>query len=135
MDFLIKFVVTGIALFITTQVVPRLDLDLSGDLWKPALVVVVFAVVNAYLRPIVKLLSLPLSLMTMGLIGFVINLALFMLVGFVSGELDLGFRIAGWPGGPLDAEVVITALLGSIVMGIVATLVNLALSSRRLIGM
>jgi putative membrane protein len=76
----------------------------------PALLaVVVMAVVNAVIRPIVKLLTLPLSCMTLGLFSFVINAVLFWLVAEVSSAFKVNF---------------LGALLGSILMSVVSGVAN-----------
>lgn len=135
-DFLIKLAVNAAALFVATRVVPRLDLAFDGpNWWKAIVVALIFGVVNTYLRPIVKLLSLPLTIFAIGLVGFLVNLAMFLLVGFVSGQLGLGLKIAGWPPGKFDADVMITALIASIVMSIVATALSLLLVGRRMFRM
>lgn len=137
-DFLIKVAVNTAALLVAVKVVPRLELSFGpdgADWWRAIAVAALFGIVNSYLRPIIKLLALPLTLVTLGLIGFVINLGLFLLVGFVSGQLRLGLSIAGWPQGRFDLDVIATALMASIVMSIVATVLSLVLSSRRLLRM
>ena len=135
-DFLIKVAVNTAALVVAVGVVPRLDLSFDGpNWWRAVAVAVLFGVVNTYLRPILVFLSLPLTIFALGLVGLVVNLALFLLVGFVSGQLGLGLRIAGWPPGPIDADVLVTAFLASIVMSLVATVLSMLLSSRRLVGM
>jgi uncharacterized membrane protein YvlD (DUF360 family) len=71
----------------------------------------------------------------MGLVGFVINTALLILVAFISDALDFGFRLAGWPGGPFGLDTIVAAFLASLVISIVATVLNIALAPRRLIGL
>lgn len=135
-DFLIMIGINTAALFVATKVVPHLFLSYGPkgeDWWRALVIALVFGVVNSYIRPVLKLLSLPLTLVALGLVGFVINVALFLLVGFVSGELKLGMSIAGWPGGKFDLEVITTALLGSLIMSAVSTVLAVLLSTRRLI--
>jgi len=94
----------------------------------------IFGVINAYIRPVVKMLSLPLTLLTFGLIGFVINTALVMLAAFVGGTLHLGFALAGWPPAKIGVDTIVAALLTSIVISIVSSLmafVRLAVPGRR----
>jgi putative membrane protein len=137
-DFLLKLAVNTAALLVAVRVVPQLELSFGRDgqdWWRALAVAGLFGVVNSYLRPILKVLSLPLTLVTLGLMGLVVNVALFLLVGFVSGQLRLGLSIAAWPAGPFDADVAITALLASIVMSLVATVLSVLLSTRRIIGM
>ncbi|HUR15760.1 MAG TPA: phage holin family protein [Candidatus Limnocylindrales bacterium] len=121
LDIVIRVVVNAIAFVAAIKLVPRADF--GPDLWKLVLVAAIFGVVNAYLRPIVKTLSIPLSLITLGAVGFVINAAMVLLTGAISERLDLGLRLAGWPvRGEIDLDVIITAVLVSLVVSVVATL-------------
>jgi putative membrane protein len=85
-------------------------------------VAAVFGVVNAYLRPIVKLLSLPLTLLTFGFVGLVINVAMVLLTAFISDALNLGFKLAGFPPGGIDLEAILAAVLVAIVVSVVSML-------------
>ena len=137
-DLLIKIAINTAALIVATMVVPKLDLAFGpngSEWWRAVGVAILFGVVNSYLKPILKILSLPLTLVTMGLVGVVINLAMFLFVGFLSGELKLGLSIAGWPRGPFSADVIVTAIIASVVMSIVATVLSMFLSSRRIFRM
>ena len=85
----------------------------------------IFGLVNAYLRPIVKLLSLPLNLFTFGLVGFVINVAMVLLTPFISDSLNLGFKLAGSPPAGIGLDAIIAAVLVAIVVGVVSTVLAL----------
>lgn len=123
MDIVIRIVVNAIALIAAIYVVP--GASFTGEWWKFLVVAALFGVVNAYLRPIVKILSLPLNLVTFGLVGLIINTALVLLVAAISDNLKLGFTLAGWPPGKVDVDVIIAALLTSIVISIVSALLAL----------
>jgi putative membrane protein len=60
------------------------------------LVAVVFGVVNLFVRPLVKLLSLPLIILTLGLMIFVINALMLLLTGWISDQVGLGFHVEGF---------------------------------------
>jgi putative membrane protein len=96
-------------------------------------IALVFALVNTYIKPIVKLLSFPITLLTLGLVAFLINAALFLLVAWVA---DLLFpdvlKIAAFPP-KLDGNAIIAAILGSIVISIVSTVLGLVDFGRRAI--
>jgi putative membrane protein len=132
-DLIVKVLVNAAALFVAVQVVPDnlLRFDFGSDWWKLLAVALIFALVNSYLRPIVKALSFPISLMTLGLISFVINAAMLLVTAFVSGELELGFQVGDFPP-DFTLDTIIGALVGSVVISVVSTLVNLALAPRRL---
>ena len=74
----------------------------------PLLVVAaVLGVVTSFVKPVVKLLSLPLILLTLGLFLLVINALMLMLTGWIAGQLGLGFRVSGfWPA--VGGAVVVT---------------------------
>jgi putative membrane protein len=69
---------------------------------------VIFGLISAFVRPIVNLISLPLIVLTLGLMLLVVNALMLMLTSAISGGLDLGFHVDGfW-----------TALWGSIVISL-----------------
>jgi uncharacterized membrane protein YvlD (DUF360 family) len=67
------------------------------------------------------MLSLPLNLFAMGLVGLVINTAMLLLLALISGQLDLGLTLAGWPGGDFDLQVLVTAVIAALVISVVST--------------
>jgi putative membrane protein len=52
--------------------------------------------ITVFVKPILKLLSIPLIIVTLGLFLLVINAALLRVTSFIAGELDLGFTVTGW---------------------------------------
>ena len=119
-DFVIRVLVNAIAVIAAVKLVPHVQF--TGDWWQLLLLAAIFGVINAYIKPIVKLLSLPLNLITFGLIGFVINTALVLLAAAVSQSLTLDFTLAGWPPGSITLDVIIAAFLTSIVISVVSAL-------------
>jgi len=119
----IRVVLNALAFIAAVYVIP--NADFRGEWWKMLLVAAVFGVVNAYIRPIVKLLSLPLTLITFGLVGFLINVAMVFITAFISDTLNLGFKLAGFPPGGIDLDVIIAAVLVAIVVSIVSMLLAL----------
>lgn len=117
-DILIRIVINALALVAAVRLVPGAAFE--GDVLQLAVVAALFGIINSYLRPIVKLLSLPLTLLTFGLVGFVINTGLVLLLAFLSGQFELGFTLAGWPGGAFDLDVVVAAFLTSVVVSVVS---------------
>ena len=81
-EFAVRVLVNAIALIAAVKLVP--NVAFNGDWWQLILLAIVFGLVNAYIRPIVKLLSLPLNLLTFGLIGLVINTAMVLLAAWLS---------------------------------------------------
>ena len=122
LDIAIRVVINAIAFIAAVYIVPRTDFT---DVVKLVAVAAIFGLVNAYLRPIVKLLSLPLTLLTFGLVGLIINIAMVLITAFISDSLKLGFRLADWPPGEITVSVIITALLVSLVVSVVSALLAL----------
>jgi putative membrane protein len=84
-------------------------------------VALVFGVVNAVVRPIVKLLALPLIILTLGLMIFVVNALMLLLTSWLSGKLGLGFHVDGfW-----------TALGGALVITVATWVLGLVLREDR----
>jgi len=123
---LIRLLVGVAALWITSLLAQQVGLTLKiTSAGGAVLAVVALSLVNAVIRPVVNLLALPLRCMTFGLIGFVINALLFLLVGQLGIE---GFQV-GERGKP--AETFLAALFGSVVMGVVSALLNAFVRPRR----
>jgi putative membrane protein len=119
MRFLIRFLTNAAALWVATRIVP--GVTFSGG-WVPFLAVaLVLAVINATLRPLVKVLTCPLIVLTLGLFALVVNGLMLWLTISVSQSLGLGFHVSGfW-----------AAFFGGLVISIVSTLVSMALGPPR----
>ncbi len=122
-DLLVRVIIIGIALVAAIKFVP--GAAFTGDIWKLALLAIVFGFVNAYLRPIVKMLSLPLNLVVFGLVGLLINIAMVMVSAAISDNLHLGFTLGGWPPGAIELDTLIAAFLVALVISVVSALVAL----------
>lgn len=120
-EFLIRILVNALALVVAVELVPKITAP--TEIWQLLVVAAIFGLINAYLRPILKVLSLPLTLLTFGLVGFVINTGLLLLLAFLSNQLKLGFSIAGWPQGPFSIEVIVYAFIAALVISVVSALV------------
>jgi putative membrane protein len=119
MGILIRLVISAVALWISTLVFS--GIELGGDTWVQKigtllLVAAIFGVVNAILRPIIKVLGCWAYILTLGLIALVVNGALFMFTSWLCDKLDLPFSVDKfWP----------TAVLGALLVSIVSWLLNL----------
>src|SRR5689334_20844503 len=122
-EFAVRVLVNAIALIAAVKLVP--NVVFRGDWWALLLLAAVFGVVNAYIRPIVKMLSLPLTILTFGLIGLVINTAMVLLAAWISGQLNIDFTLAGWPGAKFGLDAIIAAFLTSVVISVVSALMSL----------
>ena len=122
-DILVRILINAVALVAAVRLVP--DAAFVGEWWQLAAVAAVFGIVNAYLRPIVKLLSLPLTLFAFGLVGLVINTAMVLVVAAISDNLGLGFTLGGWPPGAIELDTLIAAFLTAALISVISTLVAL----------
>ena len=102
-NFILRIVINGFALWAAAYFVA--GVTLSDDLVQVAIVALVFGLVNAILKPILKILSLPFRILTLGLFALVVNAAMLM----VTAMLVDGFGVDGWG----------AAILGSIVVSLV----------------
>jgi putative membrane protein len=135
-DLVIRILVNGAALIVASLVVPNIHLTIgsTAEGWlKIAAIALVFALINTYLRPIVRALSLPISLVTMGLVGLIINAAMLLVLSLVSDGLGLPFKVANFPP-TLNADAFVAALIAGVIISVVATVLSFAFSARKVLG-
>ncbi len=119
MDRILQTLINAAALYVAVLVVP--NLDFSGEWWKLLVVAFIFGLVNTFLRPLLRIVTLPISIMTLGLFLIVINALMLLLTGLISTELNLGFRVADF----------VAAFLGSIVISLVGFVLSLVIGTGR----
>lgn len=119
MGILIRLVITAVSLWIATLLIGGIELTTDSAPGKAGTllaVAVIFGIINAVLRPLIKTIGCGLYVLTLGLISLVINGLLFLLTSWVAGLLDLPFHVADfWP----------SAVLGALIVGIVSWLLNM----------
>lgn len=119
MRFLVRLVITAIALWVAIQVVP--GISYTGAPMALLLVALVFGLVNAVLKPILTILTCPLIFLTLGLFTLVINAVLLRATAWLSQELGLGLTVDGfWP-----------AFWGGLIIGISSTVLTAMSSPER----
>jgi putative membrane protein len=120
MRFLLRVLASAAALAVATAVVPGIEIQaasLGSRILTLIGVALIFGVVNAVIKPIVKIVGCLFYVLTLGLIGLVVNGLLLWLTSWVAGKLNLPFHITGfWPAfwGALIISVV-SWLLGILV--------------------
>ncbi|HZN72593.1 MAG TPA: phage holin family protein [Micromonosporaceae bacterium] len=119
MGIVIRLCISALALWISTLIIS--GITLGGDS-VPAKVGTVFAVaiifglVNAILRPIIKTIGCMFYVLTLGLVAIVVNALLFLLTSWIAGQFDLPFHVANfWP----------SAILGALLVGVISFVLNL----------
>lgn len=118
MRFLLRVLASAAALAVATAVVPGIELQaasLTSRILTLVGVALIFGVVNAVIKPIVKIVGCVFYVLTLGLIGLVVNGLLLWLTSWVAGKLHLPFHITGfWP-----------AFWGAIIVGVVGWLLGI----------
>ncbi len=122
MQLIIKIVVNAVAIWVATAVVPGVvvsdgDASLGRKIVTLLVVGAIFGVVNAFIKPIVKLFSFPFYILTLGLFAFVVNALMLMLVSWLAGQLNISFHIDDFFWSAIGAAVVVT--LVSMVLNLV----------------
>ena len=121
MSIIVRLFVNAVALWLTVLLAQQLGvgLRLIGDangFVAAVFVSIVFAIVNAVVRPVILFLAKPLTCLTLGLFTFVINALLFWAVG----SLNLGFQVDGF----------LPGLFGSIVFSIISSAVSFVVADK-----
>ena len=127
MNFLVRVLIGAVALWFTTLLVggngdhgvwiqPMTDTT-QGHVFTLLIVAFVFGIINSILGPIVRFVSIPLYIITLGLFGLIINGALMLLTAGISNLMGFGLRVDGFWWGVLGALVlsVITAVISAVV--------------------
>jgi putative membrane protein len=119
MGILIRLVVTAVSLWIATLVISGIELTTDSvpkKIGTLLAVAAIFGIVNAVLRPIIKVVGCGLYVLTLGLIALVVNGLLFLLTSWIAGQIDLPFHVDNfWP----------SAVLGALLVGVVSWLLNM----------
>jgi putative membrane protein len=143
-DLLVKVGVNAVALVVAASFVPEVRLaprDKIEDWVMIILIALVFALVNSYLKPILKFISMPIGFMTMGLVAFVINSGMLLLTAWLVNlnqvkdlfKSGFTFQVGGYPPA-MGYEALGAAVVASIVISVVATVLELVLFPRKVVG-
>jgi putative membrane protein len=108
MRLILKLLVNTAALWAASYLVSGIDLD--GSVWTILLVGLVFGIINTFIKPIFKLLSFPVIMLTLGLFAFVINAAMLAITAALTDALSI--------------ENFWAALLGAIVISVVSAILG-----------
>jgi putative membrane protein len=124
MRFLLRVLVSAAALGVATWAVSGIEL-LAGSGWTRAgtllAVASIFGLINATLKPLIKVIGCAFYVLTLGLAALVVNGLLLWLTSVIAGDLTLPFHVTGfWP-----------AFWGAIVVGLVSWLLNLLIGDDR----
>lgn len=109
---LIKWLMNTVAIMLAIKFVP--GITYTGSWWGILFVGIIFGLVNTFIRPFIKLLTLPLLVLSLGLFTFIINAMMLSITSWISEQFSLGFHVVGFK----------PALLGALII----SLVSMALS-------
>ena len=125
MKFFLRVIINAVAIWLATLVLPGLDVVGGDDTTTTVLVflvvALVFGLVNAVVKPLVAILSLPLYILTLGLFTIVVNALMLLLTGWLSERTDYGLRIDNFG----------TAVLGALIISVVSLVLNVVLRAKK----
>ena len=124
MRFLLRLLVSAAALGVATWTVSGITLPTASG-WSKAgtliVVALIFGLINATLKPLIKIIGCAFYVLTFGLAALVVNGLLLWLTSVIAGELTLPFHVTGfWP-----------AFWGAIIVGLVSWLLHLLIGDER----
>ncbi|MCF0080382.1 phage holin family protein [Streptomyces lomondensis] len=123
MNFVVKTIANAGALAVAVWLLEKITLtgDSTGKKIGTLIVVaLLFGLVNFLVKPVVKLLSLPLLILTLGLFTLVVNALMLLLTSWLADQLDLSFHVEGfW-----------TAVLGGLIISVVSWALNVVLPDK-----
>jgi putative membrane protein len=123
MDRIVQLLINAGALYVAVLLVPNLDFAFdSENAWlKFLLVAFIFGLVNTFVRPLLRILTFPITMMTLGLFLIVINALMLLLTDAISDELSLGLVVGDF----------LAALLGAIIIALVGFVLSLLIGTTR----
>jgi putative membrane protein len=113
MKLLVRWVISSLALFAAAYLIPGIHVEGSAW-WVYAVMAIILGLVNAFVRPLLKLLTCPLIILTLGLFTLVVNAVSLMLASWLAQLADIGFVVDNfW-----------AALLGSLIVSAVTVVLS-----------
>ena len=113
MKLILRIIINAVAIWITSLLLS--SFVFSGSIVNLIIIGIVFGLINALIRPLVKLLTLPINVVTLGLFSLVINTLMLMLTVWLSDSLSL-------EGGFFKSFL--TAFVGAIIISIISTILS-----------
>ena len=121
--FILTVVGTGIALYATSLLYKGISFGPNVQVTSILIVAAIFGIANAVIKPILKVLSLPLTILTFGMFGLILNGALLLALAFVSDKLKLDFTVGGFPP-KFTIDTIIAAVVGGAILSLVSTAIG-----------
>ena len=122
MKLLLRLVGNAIALYAASTMIDGISFGAGGegDFGSLLAVTLIFGVINAIIKPFVKVATCPAYLVTLGLFTFVVNALMLLLTGLLAGVLNVDFRVDGFG----------AAFSGALVISIVSFFLSLFISAK-----
>ena len=117
---LISWLINAAALALAARVIPGIETTGENTWLAVALMAVIFGLVNALIRPLVKFLTCLINMITLGLFTLVINTLMLLLSSWIAGQLNVGFRVDGF----------IPAFLGALLISVVSFVLSVIFRDR-----
>jgi putative membrane protein len=114
---------TGLALWVTSLIYKPISFGADPKIATVIIVAAILGLANAVFKPVIKALSLPLTLLTFGMFGLIVNGLLLLALAFVAHELKLTFTVGGFPP-KVGLDAFIAAVVGGIILSIVSTIIG-----------
>jgi putative membrane protein len=123
MGLIVRLLASAVALAVAAALVDGISVGPGTDVERTLTllgVAIIFGFVNAIVRPVLRLLTLPLVVLTLGLFLLVVNALMLLLTEWIADLFDLAFQVDGfW-----------SALLGALIVSVVSFLINIVLPDR-----
>ncbi|OKL50629.1 phage holin family protein [Boudabousia marimammalium] len=123
MGFVISTIGGAVGLWVSAWLIPGIDVTQGTSTLSTVMIFLllgaIFTLLNKLVRPVIKLVSLPLYLLTLGLFSLVVNAMIIGLTGWVTSHLEWGMTVSGfWPA---VGAGLITAIISSLVITVLRT--------------
>jgi putative membrane protein len=115
---------TALALWVTTLVYSDISFGKNPEVWSVIVVAVVIGLANALVKPALKILTFPVSLITLGLSGLIVNGVVLLGVAYIAEKLKITFTIGHFPH-TIDTTTIAAAVIGAVVLSVVSLLIGL----------
>ena len=107
MNVVVRWIIYALLIIFVSWIIPGIEVD---NFLSAMFVCIILALVNAFVKPLLQIITLPVTILTMGLFTLVINALMFMLAGWITP----GFEVEGF----------LSALLGSLLLSLFSIRVN-----------
>ncbi|HIE56770.1 MAG TPA: phage holin family protein [Anaerolineales bacterium] len=113
MKLILRILINAVALWLTSMLFSSLQFD--GNVWGLIVAAIIFGLVNAFIRPLITLLTLPITIITLGLFTLVINMFMLLITVWISNALSMTGSVL---------QNLLTAFMAAIVITIISAVLS-----------